>query len=64
MTDSNSYPLGWDSERVRQVLEHYEGQLDEDAAEEDEAALSPSCETLMAIPNKFVPAVRALISRQ
>ncbi len=29
------YPPGWDEERVRRVLEHYESQSDEEAAREE-----------------------------
>jgi hypothetical protein len=32
------YPDGWDAERVRRVLEHFEVQSDEEAVAEDEAA--------------------------
>jgi hypothetical protein len=32
-----TYPDGWDAERVRRVLEHYEAQSDEEAVAEDEA---------------------------
>jgi hypothetical protein len=31
------YPAGWDEKSVRQILEHYEGQSDEEAVAEDEA---------------------------
>ena len=64
MKDPNSYPPGWDSGKVRRVLEHYENQTDEDAAAENEAALENSTETMMGIPNELVPAVRALISKR
>jgi hypothetical protein len=37
MTQSK-YSDGWDAERVRRVLEHYEAQSDEEAVAEDEAA--------------------------
>jgi len=37
MTD-NRFPPGWDEERVRRILAHYELQSDEEAAAEDEAA--------------------------
>jgi hypothetical protein len=30
------FPDGWDAERVRRVLEHYEAQSDEEAVAEDE----------------------------
>ena len=42
------FPSGWDEERVRRVLEHYESQSDEEAVAEDEAALSAS--TVMDVP--------------
>jgi hypothetical protein len=31
-------PRGWDDERVRRVLEHYDSQTDDEAVAEDEAA--------------------------
>ena len=34
----SSFPLGWDEERVRRVLAHYESQTEEQAVAEDEAA--------------------------
>jgi len=34
-----SFPEGWNEERVRRVLEHYERQSDEEAVAEDEAAV-------------------------
>ena len=39
MSDPNTYPPGWDNERVQQMLEHYESQSDEDAAREDDVAM-------------------------
>ena len=64
MSDPNAYPPGWDHDRVREVLEHYESQSDEDAAQEDDTAMDAIAETVMVIPNELVPAVRALISKQ
>jgi hypothetical protein len=61
--DPNEYPPGWDQERVRDVLDYYEHQTDEEAAAEHETALSRPRETLMTVPTEIVPAVRELISR-
>jgi len=58
------YPAGWDEERVRRVLEHYETQTDEEAVAEDEAAYQTTTHTTMAVPVELVPAVRALIARR
>ena len=61
--DPNEYPPGWDRTRVREVIEYYEHQTDEEAAAEHETALSRPGETLMTVPTEIVPAVRDLISR-
>lgn len=59
----NQFPPGWDEERVRRVLEHYENQGEEEAVAEDEAAFEAAAGTLMAVPPALVPEVRELISR-
>ena len=59
----NRFPDGWDEDRFRRLLEHYESQTEDEAVAEDEAALEDSSQTLMAIPNALVPSVQALLSR-
>ena len=63
MTQSK-YPAGWDEERVRRVLEHYEAQSDEEAVAEDEAASETTTHTMMEVPVELVPAVRELIAKR
>jgi hypothetical protein len=36
--ERNKFPLGWDEERIRRLLEHYEKQTEDEAIAEDEAA--------------------------
>lgn len=55
------FPPGWDEARVRDVIEHYENQTEEEAVAEDEAAFADS--TMMAIPPPLVPEVRELTAR-
>jgi hypothetical protein len=57
------FPPGWDEERVRKVLAHYEGQTEEEATAEDEAAFEDPNQTVMEVPNALVPAVRELIAK-
>ena len=57
------FPPGWDEERVKLVLEHYEQQSEEQAVAEDEAAAEGGSDTLMAVPKPLVPAVRELIAK-
>lgn len=55
------FPPGWDEQRVRRVLEHYESQSDEEAVAEDEAGISAP--TVMNVPQELVPTVRELIAK-
>ena len=60
----NAFPPGWDENRVREVLAHYETQTKDEAVAEDEAASEDTSQTLMEIPTELVPQVRELIARK
>lgn len=64
MTKNGNYPPGWDEERVRRVLEHYEQQTDSEAVAEDEAAFEATTNTAMQVPVDLVPKVRELIAKR
>jgi hypothetical protein len=57
------FPSGWDEERVRRVIAHYEQQTEEQAVAEDEAAFESSTETFIEVPNELLGAVRELIAK-
>jgi hypothetical protein len=59
----NQFPLGWDEERVRRVLAHYEEQTEEEAVAEDEAAFEDQTQTIMEVPMELVPAIRELLAK-
>lgn len=59
----NQFPPGWDEERVRRVLAHYEEQTEAEAVAEDEAALEEPTQTVMEVPTALVPAIRELIAK-
>jgi len=59
----SEFPPGWDAERVRKVLEHYESQSEEEAVAEDEAAFEAKGETVMEVPSELVPTIRELIAK-
>lgn len=63
MTDTK-YPAGWDEERVKRVLAHYEQQADDEAVAEDEAAYESTTHTAMEVPVDLVPAVRELLAKR
>jgi len=58
------FPPGWDEKRVRQVLEHYENQTEEEAVAEDEAAFTAEGQTVMVVPTELVPEIRKLIAKR
>ena len=63
MTDTK-YPPGWDEERVKRVLAHYEQQSDEEAVAEDEATYESTTHTAMEVPVDLVRAVRELRAKR
>lgn len=63
MMRQTRYPQGWNEERVKQVLHHYEQQSEEEAVAEDEAALEQPSQTMIEVPRELVPAIRELIAK-
>jgi hypothetical protein len=59
----NKFPPGWNEERVRRVVEHYESQPEAEALAEDEASAEEPNGVLMRIPRDLVAAVRELIAK-
>lgn len=59
----NRFPPGWDEQRVKRVLGHYESQTEDEAVAEDEASKDDPSGTLMAVPTELVPEVRDLIAK-
>jgi type II secretory pathway component PulC len=59
----SEFPPGWDAERVKRVIAHYELQSEEEAVAEDEAAFEALGQTVMEVPTEIVPAIRELIAK-
>jgi hypothetical protein len=59
----SKFPPGWDEERVKRVLAHYESQIEEEAVAEDESSFEALEQTVMEIPTELVPKVRELIAK-
>lgn len=59
---NGNLPEGWDDEKVRRVIAHYELQGEDDALIEDAAGVESS-ETVMSVPRELVPKVRELIAK-
>jgi hypothetical protein len=57
-------PAGWDEKRIREVIDHYENQTEDEQFAEIEAAQKAENITMMAVPTELVPKVRALIAKK
>ena len=57
------FPPGWDEERVRKVLVHYEEQTEDEATAEDEAAFEDATQTTIEVPHELLPSIRELIAK-
>ena len=62
--DPNIYPPGLNAKKVRQIIDYYDNQSDEDAAIEIATAPSASETTWIAVPAKLVPKIRKLIAKE
>jgi len=60
----NRFPIGWDENRVKRVLDHYEMLTEEEAVAEDEAAWENPSHTFMEIPNDLISTVRELLAKR
>ena len=60
----NRFPAGWNEERVKAVLQHYEEQSEDEAVAEDEAAFRARGQTVMVVPRSLVPEITRLITRE
>src|SRR5262247_532129 len=58
------YPAGWNEDRVRKLLQHYETQTEEEAVAEDEAAFRRRDQTVMVVPTRLVPTITKMIARE
>lgn len=58
------FPKGWNEQRVKEVIAHYESQTEDEEFAEIEASLESDDMTLMSIPKELVPEVRALLARR
>ena len=64
MNKEQKFPPGWDENRVREVIDHYENQIEDEQFAEIEAAHEAENITMMAMPTELVPEVRALIAKK
>ena len=57
----NIFPKGWDNERVKRVISHYENQTEDEAMAEDEKAYEDIDHSMLEVPIQLLPQIRELI---
>ena len=60
----SKYPAGWEVNRVKRILAHYEENTEEEAVAEDEASYEVADKTMMEVPTNLVPMTRDLIAKR
>jgi hypothetical protein len=55
-------PEGLTHEQIRQIIDHYENQTEDEELAELEAAWESDDDTVIHVPNELAPAVRSLIA--
>jgi len=58
------FPAGWDADRVKRLIDYYEGLSEEEQVAEDEAAIAAEQEgqTVITVPYELLPAIRRLLA--
>ena len=58
-----TYPPGWNAKRVKRLIAHYEQLSEEEqAAEDQQAARANGGQTVIAVPDELLPAIRELLA--
>ncbi len=61
--NESKYPAGWDTARVKKLIDYYEGlSEDEQVADDEEAMAERSGRAVVTIPEELLPAVRHLLA--
>jgi hypothetical protein len=57
------FPDGWDAERVKKLIDYYEGLSEDEQVAEDEAAVAEKPgQAVITVPEELLPAVRQLLA--
>ena len=58
------FPRGWNKKKVREVIDYYDSQTEDEELAEYEAAMKVEGLTVMLVPSELVPEIRQLIGRR
>jgi hypothetical protein len=62
--NEEKFPPGWDAQRVRRLIAHYDALDEEEQIAEDEAAQEQPTQTTVVVPIEFMPAIRQMFAQK
>jgi hypothetical protein len=60
----SKFPAGWDAERVKRLIDYYEGLSEDEQVAEDEATIAAERggQAVITVPEELLPAIRRLLA--
>jgi hypothetical protein len=55
-------PKGWTEERVKDLIDYYDNQTDDEAVAEYEEGMKANDQSMILVPTKLIPEIRKLIA--
>ena len=63
MNEPQKFPPGWDADRARRLIDHYDELSEEELADaDDRAAAEQDGQTVITVPDALLPAIRHLLA--
>ena len=58
------FPAGWDAERVKRLIDYYEGLSEDEQVADDEAAIAAERQgqAVITVPDELLPEIRRLLA--
>lgn len=56
------FPTGWDADRVKRLIDHFESLSEDEWIAADEAAVSLPGQATVTVPTELMPAIRQLLA--
>ena len=57
--NESKFPAGWDADRVKKLVDYYEGLTeDEQVAEDQQVAAEEKGQSMIKVPEELLPAIR------
>jgi hypothetical protein len=62
--NEQKFPPGWNADRVKKLIAHYDSLDEESQVAEDEAAREMPGQTTVVVPVEFMPAIREMLAHK